>query len=484
MSAVTLDQQGSGQRVRTIPTRALASLSLSLQRAGRETRSGNGWLSTAAVLALTVSTWLALVVAGGTMMFYRRAQAEPPLPENPSLEDIQNAGNGDLYFQLAILACVFVVPAMMSLVSQSAVLGAAGRENRLATLRLIGLSNGAVTRMTLVETALQAVLGLVIGTVFAVATAPFWAAISFDEDYLGATDMLLPWWGYPAVWAIVLLLALVSAAVGLRRVLVSPLGVTRREIPNAVRRWRLLIFAVLIVAAVVILNIVDIKDMDLATTINGAFGLLIAVTAVNVVAPFVVQALGRISAKLAPGAANFVATRRVATNAKETWRRVSAMTFLSLLLGFISLMPKLGVAEAIGDKTLANDVVVGVVITFAIGFIVVVVSTVLTQASAVYEQAALTKALDFVGAPISLHRKVAFKQTFYPLLVLSAMGFLMGCFFSWVMFSTAAEVNPISERTLIVLCSYVGSVLAVGLVTYAVDPLRRRLLNRQVRRND
>nr|WP_240394054.1 FtsX-like permease family protein [Corynebacterium lactis] len=482
--SVMTETATSQARTKSIPTRALADLSLRLQRAGRETRSGNGWLSTAAVVALTVCTWLALVVVGGTMMFYRRSLDEAPLPLNPTVEDLQHQGNGEFYLQLAFFACVFVIPAMISLVSQSAVLGAAGRENRLATLRLIGLSNGAVTRMTLVETALQALLGLAFGTVLAVATAPFWALISFDNDYLGPWDMLLPWWGYPMVWGIVMVLALISAVVGLKRVLVSPLGVSRREIPKAVRRSRVLIFIGLVVVSVLVINALDLKSLDTATISYAAFSLFIAFSAVNVVAPFVVQALGRISAVLAPGAANFVATRRVAVGAKETWRRVSAMTFLSLLLGFISLMPQLDQATVFGGETMANDILVGVVITFVIGFVILLISTVLTQASAVYEQAALTKALDFIGTPVSLHRKVAFKQTFYPMLVLSAMAFFMGNFFGLVLFGSMASGSPFSSRTLVIVIAYLIAVVSAGLVTYAVDPLRRRLLGNQVRRND
>ncbi|ALA68591.1 FtsX-like permease family protein [Corynebacterium lactis] len=484
MTNTVLPQQDTASKVGHIPTSALADLSFRLQRAGQETRSGNGWLSTLAVIAMTVSTWLALVVAGGTMMFYRRSLVPPPpLPENPTPQDYAMQDNGDLYLQLAFIACVFVVPAMMGLVAQSAVLGAAGREGRLATLRLIGLSNGAVTRMTLVEILIQAGIGIAFGTVLSVSTAPFWALVSFDNDYLGTWDMLLPWWGYPAVWAIVLVLALAAALVGLKRVLVSPLGVSRREIPGAVKRWRLVVFIVLFVVTVVFINSLDVKSINVAATAYAAFAMLVIFSAVNIVAPFIVQLVARLSAPLGT-ASDFVATRRVATNAKESWRRVSAMTFLSLLLGYIAVIPKLEMAEDLIGATFANDIVVGIIITFIIGFTLLMVSTVLTQASAVYEQAALTKALDYIGAPVAFHRRAAFKQTFFPLFFTSFLAFLMGCFFGLILFGSAAEANPVSSRTVLVVSGYILAVILVGVATLAVDPLRRKLLNRQVRRND
>lgn len=483
MTNAVLSQQSTASKVGHIPTSALADLSFRLQRAGQETRSGNGWLSTLAVIAMTVSTWLALVVTGGTMMFYRRSLETVPLPENPTPQDYAMQDNGSFYLQLAFIACVFVVPAMMGLVAQSAVLGAAGREGRLATLRLIGLSNGAVTRMTLVEILIQAGIGIAFGTVLAISTAPFWALVSFDNDYLDTWDMLLPWWGYPAVWAIVLVLALAAALVGLKRVLVSPLGVSRREIPGAVKRWRLVVFAVLFVATVLFISSLDVKSINVSATAYSALAMLVIFSAVNIVAPFIVQLVARLSAPFGT-ASDFVATRRVATNAKESWRRVSAMTFLSLLLGFIAVIPKLEMAEDLVGATFAHDIVVGIIITFVIGFILLMVSTVLTQASAVYEQAALTKSLDYIGAPIAFHRRAAFKQTFFPLFFTSLLAFLMGCFFGFVLFGSSAEANPVSDRTALVVGGYALAVVLAGLATFAVDPLRRKLLNRQVRRND
>lgn len=476
----TTIQQATPKR---IPTGALAELSARLQRAGRETHSGNGWLSTLSVLAMTVSTWLALVVVGGTMMFYRRMQAEPPLPPNPSPEDYMNQGNGQMYFQLALVACVFVIPAMMSLVAQSAVLGAAGREQRLATLRLIGLSNGAVTRMVVIETLTLAAFGIVLGTLLSVATAPFWAAVKFDNDYLDTWDMLLPWWGYPAVWVAVVLLALIAAVLGLRRVMISPLGVSRREIPKSVKWWRVVVATVVAVGVIIAFQRITIVNETVAGTIGIAAMMYLMVWAIGLVAPFFIQLLARMFSGIGTSS-DFVATRRVATNAKKSWQRVSSMTFLSFLLGFTVLMPSDGQFESAVDDTFAHDISVGVVITFIIGFLLLLVSTVLTQASAVYEEASLTKALDYIGTPVAFHRSVAFKQTFFPMLITSIFGFIMGALIGVVMFSSVANDSPFGARSLGVVAGYLVAVAAAGVVTYAVDPLRRKLLGRQVRRND
>ena len=469
--------------VAKVPTRRLANLSVRLQSIGRESRSGSVWLDNLAILALTVCTWLALVVVGGTLMFYRRYLATQPLPQEPTVEQVIAHNSGEVYVQLAIIACVFVIPAMMSLVAQSAVLGAAGRERRLATLRLIGLSNWAVTRMTLVETAFQSVIGMILGTILAIGTAPVWALISFNNEHLDPWDMLLPWWGYPAVWAAVLILALSAAIMGLTRVLVSPLGVSRREMPKSLRLWRLVLFIALLGGIYVAVQNLAQQGSTISGTIAIAAVLFVLMFAVNVFAPLAIQILGRVSA-FVPGAFNFVATRRVATNAKETWRRVSAMSYLSFLLGYLAFVPPLTNAEQFGGETIVQDVEVGMIITFSIGFLILLVSTVLTQASAVFEQSELTKALDFIGAPIFLHRRVAFKQTFYPMLVSSAFGFSLGALICTATIGEGASGITENLRAGIIATTYLATVLIAGLLTYTVEPLRRSLLERQVRRND
>ena len=52
------------------------------------------------------------------------------------------------------------------------------------------------------------------------------------------------------------------------------------------------------------------------------------------------------------------------------------------------------------------------------------------------------------------------------------------------MFGSGAYEVTFSQRSLVVALAYLLGVLAVGAVTLAVDPLRRKLLGRQIRHND
>src|SRR5699024_10824946 len=178
----------------------------------------------------------ALLVAGGTWMFYQRAQRPEDFPQlQESLGDMQIDGIMNDWVLLALFACAFLVPTIFSLTAQAAVLGASGREKRLATLRLIGLSSGDITRMTMLETAAQAAIGIVLGGFFSVLLAPIFSNMKFQDVYIQTSELILPWWGYLTVAVVVLVLAITASVVGMQRVRVEPLGVSRKEMLPALK---------------------------------------------------------------------------------------------------------------------------------------------------------------------------------------------------------------------------------------------------------
>lgn len=61
--------------------------------------------------------------------------------------------------QAIVTACALLLPIVLQLSAQATVLGARGREQRLASLRLLGLSSADVTLLALLETVLHTVVG-------------------------------------------------------------------------------------------------------------------------------------------------------------------------------------------------------------------------------------------------------------------------------------------------------------------------------------
>ena len=350
-------------------------------------------------------------------------------------------------------------------------------------LRLLGLSNRDITRLTLVETSALAFAGLVLGTVLYVVSAPAWSLVSFQNTRIGLWEILLPWWGYPALWAIILVLAAVAAVVGLKRVMVSPLGVSKRDIPTALKFWRLIIFVAIIVIAraVLSLNKTDYNNLGWALVIVAVI-LCVFVLSINLVAPWLIQLVSRISSVL-PGKLNFLATRRVMTDGRTAWKRTNALSFLALLLGYVAVIPR-DPGENLGDPTITRDTVTGAVVTYGVGLLVSISGTMLNQASTVFEEAELTRALDFIGVPLSLHRRVAIKQTFYPLLLTSGFTFLFGLYLGWTSYGRFVENLSVGPQLTWLIAAFVMSLVLSVVAVVIVDPLRQKQISQHVRRND
>ena len=70
------------------------------------------------------------------------------------------------------------------------------------------------------------------------------------------------------------------------------------------------------------------------------------------------------------------------------------------------------------------------------------------------------------------------------MLATSIFGFVMGALLGATMFGPIANEITFGQRSLVVALAYLVGVVSVGAVTLAVDPLRHKLLGRQIRHND
>ena len=96
-------------------------------------------------------------------------------------------------------------------------------------------------------------------------------------------------------------------------------------------------------------------------------------------------------------------------------RRVTALYFVAFIGGIgarISAVPE--VEEEPVLKMITGDTPPGVAITAVFAAVLLVSSTLLTQALAVVEQKQLTKSLYFIGAPAAFHTKVAVREVGVP----------------------------------------------------------------------
>ena len=489
MSTTVAPSNRTTAAISTARTTGLPGLAIRLTGARLAMREGEGLLYLSSVLAFAVSSGLALTVAGGTWMFYQRwrnpagVHAEL-LALDPTFETILS-----MYFMLAIIACALLIPAMSSLASGAAMLGARGRDRRLAVLRLVGLSSSDVTRMSLIDTAIQAVSGIVVGAIAYVVTLPAWGLLTMQAVAVQPGEMLLPWWLFLAVAAATFATGMLASVWGLRRVRISPLGVSKRENSPAMKVWRVVIFGVVVVVALVAIQLLRIDG--LVPTLIFAGIMLAVIWAFNLFAAWLLQLLAAGFART-PNATGMWASRRVQADAKATWRRVSGLGLLSLIGAYMAIMPIAITAD--NDPAMSGfssaaqwDFTKGAIITLGVGFALTAMSIFIAQASSVLERAEQTVALANMGAPRSFLTRVMWWETLAPLVVAvllgAGLGVLLGLPFATMAGQLGMEGDVWAGVPLMAGVLITGIGLAV-IALAACTPLQSRVLSSHERRND
>lgn len=436
---------------------------------------GAGVLDVMAVVAFTVSSWLALTVAGGTWMFFQRWKTDGVLtdPEWVSL--------APAYFGLAVFACALLVVPTLSLGAAAARLGARGRARRLASLRLIGMTSGEVVRMSLIETLVQAAVGIAAGSVIFLVSLPAWQLLQFQETAITASELVLPWWLWAAIVGALLLLAALSTVLGLRRVTISPLGVSRDHTPRRLTVWRLAAVAVVVIGFVVYSRFTDIAGL-IGLLVTVGF-LVIVIVAVNFVGPWLLQLVARPMTRTAR-VSRLLAARRILDDPRGAWRNVGAVALLGFMAGFVASMPGATGDEGADASALSfiQDIQTGVAITLAAGLILAATATLITQASGVFDRAAESIALERMGVPSAVHVSVRRQLVLIPLAVALGTSVPLGLLTSAFV---AADPTQFTATGLVILA---GTIVMGFLLTLAAAemcrPLQTGVLSRQQRRND
>ncbi len=436
---------------------------------------GAGVLDAMAVLAFTVSSWLALTVAGGTWMFVARWRVDGAL-NDPMWVDVAPA-----YVGLAGFACALLTIPVLALGGAAARLGARGRSRRLASLRLVGMTSGEVVKMSVLETLVQAVAGVVLGSVVFVASLPAWQLISFQGQNIEAREMLPQWWLWLAVVGVLLMLAVMSTIVGLRRVSISPLGVARDETPKRLKTWRLVLVVLLVTGFMIYSQSADIANL-VGLVLTVVF-LTIVIGSITVVGPWLLQLIAKPRTRTSK-VPKLLAARRILDDPRAAWRNVAAVALLGFIAGFTVNIPVTtsGGAADVYQETFVRDIQTGVAITLVVGLILAATATLISQASGVFDRASEAVAMDRMGVPRAVHAAVRRSQVLVPLAVALGTSVPLGFLLSTV---TATETEGFPTLGVVLLAStvLVGFLLTLG-AAEACRPLQTGVLGEQRRRND
>jgi uncharacterized membrane protein YgcG len=243
-------------------------------------------------------------------------------------------------FGVGLLAVLFP---MLVLISTATRLAASRREERFAALRLVGGTPADIRMIAAVEAVVSAFFGAVLGVVIWLLVQPLVAGGALIGTQYFSSTVTPAAWEYAAIVVGVPAVALVAALISLRRVQISPLGVSRRATPRRPTFWRLTVLALGAALYFYGLSVTSHQSIGAATYP----GLLLTMVGLVVAGPWFTWATARLFGSVSGGAAALLASRRLADNPKAAFRSVTGLVlavFLGTMVG--TLVPAVNATEA------------------------------------------------------------------------------------------------------------------------------------------
>lgn len=411
------------------------------------------------VVAFGIVTTLVLTVVGGAQSFWGWTDENAPL-----------------YQALAAIALVLLVVPLMSLGGAAARLSARRRDERLSTLRLLGVSPAGVTAATVAESVLVASAGALAGVLGHLALSPLIALIPFRGETLGITAVLLPPLQILAVFGGVLLLAATSAVIGLRRVVISPLGVRTRTEVSKVHWIRAVVACGAIAISFALITVFPSVGGLLLTIIVLSALFAAALAVLNLVGPWVLTVTATRQLRRAVLPERLLAARIVLDSPKGAWRQVGGIAMASFMAVFagtgVALLNTMSTPEApASDIALAGDIRTGLIITLIGSFLMVAASVGINQASDILDQRELHRSLHHLGMPLETVDRARRRAIMSPLLITALGSALVAAILVFPLVGIAMIAAPLSLLT-------IGAVVAIGIgvvwaSTWATRPMLR-----------
>jgi hypothetical protein len=258
------------------------------------------------------------------------------------------------YFRYAFVAgaIAFLFPILI-LVGTATRLAAARREERYAALRLVGATSRQISVISSVDAVISSLLGAVLGIVVFLALQPWLAGTAITSQKYFSSEVTPTAAGYLVVLISVPAASAISSLLSLRRVRISPLGVTRRAMRRAPTAWALaplLIGVALFIAGLAMTNSQRIAPATFLGLIVILIGLVIA-------GPWLTAQAARLLTRFMAGAPALLAARRIGDNPGAAFRSVRGLV-LAVFLGTVlaGLLPAVDAVTATPSATALSNV--------------------------------------------------------------------------------------------------------------------------------
>lgn len=268
---------------------------------------------------------------------------------NTSADNVFTGATDTLQIAVALAAIGLLVP-LLVFIAVATRLSAATRDRRAAAMRLVGATGRQVRAISAVEGATAGVVGVAAGAALfrlvrgpAVALVPAPDGVYPDRVWPSSTVLVL-------TLLVVPLLAAVTGPLSLRRVVTTPLGVSRRVVVTKAGPLRLLPLAIglamLVGAFLARSAVLDGKTYGAVLLLGGAglslVGLAVAGAALSRVA-------GQALTRWGPGPASLLVGRRLVLDPGTAARAVVGTTLVVAVGGWLlAFLPLLAQAQAGG----------------------------------------------------------------------------------------------------------------------------------------
>jgi hypothetical protein len=254
-----------------------------------------------------------------------------------------------------ILVVVLLLPVLI-FIGASTRLSAARREQRFAAMRLTGATPRQITVIAAVESAVAGALGTAAGFALffalrpVIASFPYSGAPFFTSDLsLSLADIAVIVVGVPAAAAAV-------AWIALRRVQVSPLGVSRRVTPRPPRAWRLI--PLLAGMAELAVFVIAGRQKSTGAEILAIMpGFLLILAGLVIAGPWLTMTGARLLASRARRPGPLIAARRLADNPHLGFRTISGLALaLFVVTVTITVITSIDVHQGPPGGVIGNDI--------------------------------------------------------------------------------------------------------------------------------
>ena len=255
-------------------------------------------------------------------------------------------------FYVGMLA---VLLPMLVLISTATRLAADRREERFAALRLVGGTPADIRLIATVEAVASSFAGAVLGIVIFLLARPLLASSAFFGTPYFESDVTPTLGGYLAILVLVPAAAALAALISLRRVQISPLGVSRRAKPKPPTAWRLVTLVIGLGLYVYGLSTTTYKNIGITTYP----GILITMIGLVIAGPWLTAQAAKVFGRTARGSSGLLASRRLSDNPRGAFRSVTGLVlavFLGTMIG--TLVPAIdAIQQTPGTGALSNILV-------------------------------------------------------------------------------------------------------------------------------